>query len=131
MVQVAACEQANPAPMLPAAPDDEAAPEPHMGHVPPADAQGAVPSTLSLADLEQLALQYNPTLAQAAAQIDASNSKALQAGLYPNPTIGYQAELIGVKNEAGQRTPGEFQGGFVQQTIVTAGKLRLSRAKYT
>jgi cobalt-zinc-cadmium efflux system outer membrane protein len=33
--------------------------------------------------------------------------------------------LIGVNG-----TPGEFQGGFVQQTIITAGKLRLSRAKY-
>jgi cobalt-zinc-cadmium efflux system outer membrane protein len=77
-----------------------------------------------------LALQHNPTLAQAAAQIDMSRAKALQAGLYPNPTIGYQGELIGARNEAGRPTPGEFQGGFIRQEIVTAGKLRLSRAKY-
>ena len=82
-------------------------------------------NALSLADLEQMALQGNPTLAQAAAQVGNSRSKALQAGLYPNPTIGYVGEQIG---SAG--TPGEFQGGIVQQTIVTAGKLRLSRAKY-
>lgn len=87
-------------------------------------------ATMSLGDFEQLALERNPTLVQAGAQIAVSRGKALQAGLYPNPTLGYQAELIGAKNEAGRSTPGEFQGGFVQQTIVTAGKLRLSRAKY-
>ena len=90
--------------------------------------QGSKPLTLT--DLEQTALRFNPTLAQAAAQIDASRAKALQAGLYPNPTIGYQGDLIGVKGPTGASTPGEFQGGFIQQEIVTAGKLRLSRAKY-
>ena len=80
---------------------------------------------MSLAELEQLALQRNPTLVQAAAIVGASRGKALQAGLYPNPTIGYDGDQI---NEAGQA--GELQGGFVQQVIVTAGKLRLSRAKY-
>ncbi|MBI2827218.1 MAG: TolC family protein [Planctomycetia bacterium] len=80
---------------------------------------------LSLGDLEQMALERNPTLAQAAAQIAASRGAALEAGLYPNPIIGYEAEQIGAAG-----TAGEIQGGFVQQTIVTAGKLRLSRAKY-
>ena len=80
---------------------------------------------LSLSDLEAIALQRNPTLAQAAAQVRASRGAALQAGLYPNPIVGYEAEQIGAAG-----TPGEIQGGFVQQTIVTAGKLRLSRAKY-
>jgi len=83
------------------------------------------PRTLSLADLERMALLGNPTLAQAAATVAASRGKALQAGLYPNPTIGYAGEQIGIAG-----TAGELQGGFVQQTIVTAGKLRLSRAKY-
>ena len=85
---------------------------------------------MGLGDLEQMALERNPTLFQAATQIGISRAKALQAGLYPNPTIGYQGELIGAKNEAGRSTAGEFQGGFIQQEIVTAGKLRLSRAKY-
>jgi cobalt-zinc-cadmium efflux system outer membrane protein len=82
-------------------------------------------SPLTLVDLEQLALQRNPTLAQAALQVEGSRGKAVQAGLYPNPTVGYEADLIGTKG-----TAGDFQGGFVQQTIVTADKLRLSRAKY-
>jgi cobalt-zinc-cadmium efflux system outer membrane protein len=84
-----------------------------------------LPTALDLISLEQLALENNPTLVQAGAQISVSRGKALQAGLYPNPTLGYQGELIGVNG-----TAGDFQGGFVQQTIVTAGKLRLSRDKY-
>src|SRR5262245_28513621 len=82
-------------------------------------------SPLSLADLEQLALQGNPTLRQTAAQVEAARGRAVQAGLYPNPTVGYQGELIGVEG-----TAGELQGLFIDQTIVTAGKLRLSRAKF-
>jgi cobalt-zinc-cadmium efflux system outer membrane protein len=85
----------------------------------------APPAALTLADLEGLALQGNPTLAQARAVVEHARAMAQQAGLYPNPTIGYVADLIGV-----QGTAGELQGGFLQQTIVTAGKLRLSRAKF-
>ncbi len=95
------------------------------GRMGAADAAPTPAAALSLADLEQMALQGNPTLAQAAAQVDSSRAKALQAGLYPNPTIGYLGDQVGVRG-----TAGELQGGFVEQTIVTAGKLRLSRAKY-
>jgi cobalt-zinc-cadmium efflux system outer membrane protein len=91
----------------------------------PSGSAGAATASLTLANLEEMALGGNPTLAQAAAAVDASRGKALQAGLYPNPTIGYRGDNIGIAG-----TAGEFQGGFVQQTIVTAGKLRLSRAKY-
>jgi cobalt-zinc-cadmium efflux system outer membrane protein len=91
----------------------------------PTPEQTGPAAALGLADLELLAVQGNPTLAQAAAAVAASRGKALQAGLYPNPTLGYRGENMGIAGSAG-----EFQGGFVQQTIVTAGKLRLSRAKY-
>ncbi len=102
-----------------------AAPEPSQGHPESGNPQAPAQATLSLADLEQIALQRNPTLAQAAAQIEAARSRSLQAGLYPNPTVSYVGDLIGV-----QGTAGEFQGGIIQQDIITAGKLRLSRAKY-
>jgi cobalt-zinc-cadmium efflux system outer membrane protein len=88
----------------------------------PPPAQSA---SLTLADLEQAALRGNPTLAQAAANVEASRGRALQSGLYPNPTVGYEADRI---NAAG--SAGEMQGLFIDQTIVTAGKLRLSRAKF-
>ena len=83
------------------------------------------PPGLSLETLEQLALQRNPTLAQAAAQVQASRGKALQAGLWCNPNVGYVGDQMGIAG-----TAGEMQGGYVQQMIITAGKLRLSRAKY-
>lgn len=85
---------------------------------------GAPPENVSsgtvnvdLSSLEQLALQRNPTLVQAGAQVGISRGAALQAGLLPNPTVGYLAEE-------------ELQGLFVEQEIVTGGKLALSRAKY-
>ena len=53
------------------------------------------------------------------------DGRAVQAGLYPNPTVGYEADRIGAAG-----TAGEMQGAFIDQTIVAAGKLRLSRAKY-
>lgn len=80
---------------------------------------------LALQDLLNLACQHNPTLRQARAQIGAAMGTAIQAGLYPNPVVAYAAEQIGVEG-----TPGEFHGAIFRQTIPTARKLRLSRAKY-
>jgi cobalt-zinc-cadmium efflux system outer membrane protein len=80
---------------------------------------------VSLQALEELALANNPTLVQAGAQVRISRGKALQAGLYPNPTVGYAAEQIGAAG-----TVGEFHGMFVEQQIITGGKLALSRAKF-
>ena len=81
--------------------------------------------TLSLQRLKQLARKNNPTLIQAWVLVEGERAKALQAGLYPNPVGGYSGDQINVKN-----TIGEFQGGFIQQEFVTAGKLELSREKY-
>ncbi len=89
------------------------------------DDEGNLTRPLTLETLESLARAHNPTLVQASAQIEGERGKALQAGLYPNPFVGYVGEQIGVEG-----TAGEFQGGFVQQEIVTGGKLRLSREKY-
>jgi outer membrane protein, heavy metal efflux system len=73
---------------------------------------------LTLGDLEAMALRCNPTLAQSAAQIEAARGKFDQGGLYPNPRLGYQADEMGDEGRSGQ------QGGFIEQRIVTAGKLR-------
>jgi cobalt-zinc-cadmium efflux system outer membrane protein len=77
---------------------------------------------LTLAELEQMALGNNPTLAQGAAEIRAATGRKLQSGLYPNPTIGYQGEQI----RGGSQGGGE-QGFFVSQDIVLGGKLGLNR----
>lgn len=67
----------------------------------------------------------NPTLAQARALVERSTQQARQAALYPNPTVGYSGEHI----RGGSYHGGE-EGAFVQQTIVTGGKLGLRRDVY-
>lgn len=79
------------------------------------------PASLTLPALEEIALSRSPTLAQAAARVQAARGQWVQAGLYPNPIIGYTASEIGDEGAAGQ------QGAFAEQQFVTAGKLGLSR----
>ncbi len=71
--------------------------------------------------LEQLALERNPRLGAAKAMVDAASGRVTQAGLYPNPSIGAVGEHVSPV------TGGGAIGGFVEQRIVTGGKLRLSR----
>ena len=78
--------------------------------------------TITLEELQQMALQNNPTFAQAAANVRAAEGRKQQSGLYPNPIVGYQGEEI----RGGSFRGGE-QGFFVQQNIVMAGKLGLNR----
>jgi outer membrane protein, heavy metal efflux system len=78
--------------------------------------------TLTLEELQQMALQNNPTFAQSAANIQAAEGRKKQSGLYPNPTVGYQGEQI-----RGGSFHGGEQGFFVQQEIVLGGKLGLNR----
>ena len=42
-----------------------------------------------------MAEKCNPTLAQAAARVQAARAQCLQVGLYPNPVVGYQGSEIG------------------------------------
>ena len=85
----------------------------------------AARTPMALADFETLADANNPTLKQANAFVRRSQEQARQAGLYPNPSVGYQGEQI----RGGSYGGGE-QGGFVQQTIVLGDKLGLRRNIY-
>jgi cobalt-zinc-cadmium efflux system outer membrane protein len=78
--------------------------------------------TITLEELQQMALQNNPTFRQSAANIQAAEGRKKQSGLYPNPTVGYQGEQI-----RGGSFHGGEQGFFVQQDIVLGGKLGLNR----
>ncbi|MEO8434602.1 MAG: TolC family protein [Pyrinomonadaceae bacterium] len=84
-----------------------------------------IPATpiLRLEDLEAMAIQGNPTLAQAAASIRAAEGRRRQAGMFPNPIAGYFLE------EFAFRSPGETmeQGAFIEQTIPLGGKLSKAR----
>ena len=94
--------------------------------------RGQVPATpqvvpsrpaLTLADLERLALELNPTLPQASSEIEAARGRAKQAGLLPNPTVGYTGSEI----SGGPIIRGGEHGLFVEQMIPLGGKLGLSR----
>lgn len=77
---------------------------------------------MTLTSLQQLAAESNPTLRQAEAEIRAAKARQQQAGLYPNPTVGYTGDEI-----RGGSVGGGKQGFFVSQTIVTGGKLGKNR----
>jgi cobalt-zinc-cadmium efflux system outer membrane protein len=85
---------------------------------------GAEPPKLTLADLERIALEKNPTLVQAKAEVDAARGRELQAGLLPNPVVGYTAEDFAYRAGVGQGK----QGVFIEQTVPLGGKLALGRA---
>jgi outer membrane protein, heavy metal efflux system len=65
------------------------------GRAQPAPAQTA--PALGFADLEPMALEHNPTLGQAEAAVRAAEGRRLQAGLYPNPIVGYQGEELSTR----------------------------------
>jgi len=93
--------------------------------LPPASAPvqgGANQGGMRLEELEQMALANNPTVAQVQANLRVAAGLARQAGLYPNPTVGYYGDEI-----RGGYIGGGKQGGFVSQTIVMRGKLKAAR----
>jgi cobalt-zinc-cadmium efflux system outer membrane protein len=77
---------------------------------------------LTLEGLVELALANNPTMLQYAARIDVQRGNWVQAGLYPNPNVGYNGTQIGDSGKAGQ------QGMYFEQPFVAPQKLSLSRA---
>ncbi len=89
--------------------------------LPPVDAASS-DQIMTLAEAEALALAYHPAMREAEGLVRAARGDWLQVGLRPNPEIGYLGDEIGNNGRAG------FQGGFVSQEFVTAGKLGLSRA---
>ncbi len=77
---------------------------------------------LSLAQLQELAINNSPVLNQVGADVTARFGDAMQAGAYPNPVVGYEADTVG-----SSRTR-NYQGVYVTQTIKTANKLGLARS---
>jgi len=112
-------EHSMPMPSQPAGANRPSMPElPQLG---PPQAETTGP-TLDLAELERMALENNPTLRQAAAEVQAASGRRRQAGLYPNPRIGYIGEEI-----RGGSLRGGQQGFFIEQDIILGGKLGLGQ----
>ncbi len=87
----------------------------------PANAQQ--PAQVTLAEIERMALQNNPTLAQAEAAIRAAQGRRRQAGMFPNPVAGYQGEEFAFRAFS-EKSKHSF---FVEQSIPLGGKLSKSR----
>jgi len=82
---------------------------------------GLIDGPLTLGACIQQALSVHPDLAFVAAQTDSARGTLLQAGLYPNPTIGYGADEIGSPDGGAG-----FEGVILGQTFVTGNKLGLA-----
>ncbi len=105
---------------------------------PPAVPERAEPATMPLAgpvepvvpgqpigldQLIALAEEHNPDLAIARARTEAARGRLIQSGLYPNPSLIWEADEVGQR----RRSAGT-QGPILSQTFVTAGKLKIARA---
>ena len=78
---------------------------------------------IRLEELEAMAVKNNPTLAQAEAAVRAAQGRRRQAGIFPNPVIGYFGEELAFRalSETSEH------GVFVEQTIPLGGKLGKAR----
>lgn len=79
--------------------------------------------SVGLAELEQWALANNPTLRQAELAIRAAEGRKTQAGLFPNPVVGFSADDLSFRNSG----DGGKYGFFIEQKIPLGGKLAKSR----
>jgi cobalt-zinc-cadmium efflux system outer membrane protein len=82
------------------------------------------PRTYALDDFVRLGLERHPRLAQAGFAVEAARGRAVQAGLYPNPTISATFDELGDRTGPG----GVNTIPLVSQEVVTGGKLALARA---
>ncbi|MFO0429079.1 MAG: TolC family protein [Planctomyces sp.] len=78
-------------------------------------------AVMDLASLQQLAVEQSPVIRQAAASVEEARGKAIQAGLKPNPVVGYEGDTLGTARTAG------YNGVFFTQEFVTADKLSIAQ----
>lgn len=76
--------------------------------------------SITLAQMESIALANNPTLRGLTATMQKAAGYRMQVGLRANPTMGYQGSQIADKQT-------DQHLAYVEQEIVTGGKLELNR----
>jgi outer membrane protein, heavy metal efflux system len=81
-------------------------------------------TSLGLQDLVNLTVERHPRLAQVTWAVETARGRALQAGLYPNPTLSVTGDELGDRTGPG----GIWTAPYFSQEIVTGNKLGLSRA---
>jgi cobalt-zinc-cadmium efflux system outer membrane protein len=77
-------------------------------------------SGITVEQLEQLALENNPTIRQLSASASKAGGIQTQSGLYPNPIIAYSGVQLADRST-------DQQGVLVEQEIVLGDKLQLNR----
>src|ERR1700722_16994445 len=77
---------------------------------------------MTLEELQRMALANNPPVGQAKPGENAAAGRTLQAGLWPNPTVGYVGEEV-----RGGSYGGGQHGVFIQQNVILGSKLDLDR----
>ncbi|PHS14840.1 MAG: hypothetical protein COA78_05515 [Blastopirellula sp.] len=80
-------------------------------------------SNFTLEELEGIALQNNPSIAEAAALVEAAQGNRVQVGLGPNPVLGYSGQQLGSSGQA------EQQGVFIGKEFITGKKLGLNQQR--
>jgi len=80
--------------------------------------------SFDLPQLTALTLERHPRLAQVGWVVETARGRALQAGLYPNPTIAVTADELGDR----QGTLGIINAPQISQEIVRGNKLGLAQA---
>lgn len=78
-------------------------------------------SSLRLEDLEAIALQCHPSVQRATALANAARGRALQVGLRPNPTVGFQGQQLFSDGRA------EQYGLAIGQDYIPKDKLAFNR----
>jgi cobalt-zinc-cadmium efflux system outer membrane protein len=81
---------------------------------------GGKPYTLM--DLQRMAVAMSPTVRQAAADVETARGNMIQAGMYPNPNLGWEMDPSNNGETSG------VQGFYLEQLIKTAGKLKIAVA---
>lgn len=95
---------------------------PGVAAQPPEVITSIPPEGLTLECLQEMGLASNPAVGQAAAKVDSLRGQWIQAGLPPNPEVGYLGSELGNDGRGGQN------GGYAGQEFVTGNKLGLSQA---
>lgn len=80
-------------------------------------------SSFTLSELISTAMLNHPELRKAQATIEEAQGQFVQAGLYPNPQLGWQASELNSPGASAGR-----QGLVIGQNIVTADKLGIAQA---
>lgn len=98
---------------------------PQILPLPPADHREVLPAigppALTLADLENIALSANPSIARTHAMVAAAQGNWVQVGLPPNPRAGYLGQQLGSGGLA------EQHGVLIEKEFIRGKKLELDR----